>query len=100
MLELLIFIVAALFLVLLFLNLYFRIKVLKSYKILVQNQVEFESSHFFNQKKMKSEVISRYPHLEKEILTFVHHIQYSVKLASVFLFLITVFGAILMYFKN
>lgn len=100
MLELLIFIVGALFLALLFLNLYFRIKVLKSYKILVQNKVEFEASHFFNPKKMKAEIISRYPHLEKEITTFVRHIQYSIKLASVFLLLITIFGGILMYFKD
>jgi hypothetical protein len=100
MLELLILIIGGLFLVLLFLNLYFRVKVLKSYKILVQNKVDFESSHFFNDQKMKQEVLSKYPNLEKEILTFVHHIRYSIKMASIFLLLITIFGGILMYFKD
>ncbi len=99
MFELLIFIIIGLFVGMLFLNIYFRIKVLKAYKVLVQNQVEFKAMHLFNSKKMKEEVIPHYPQLETEILTFSSHIQYSIKMATVLIILITLFGAVLMYYR-
>lgn len=99
MFELLIFIIISLFVGMLFLNIYFRIKVLKAYKVLVQNQVEFKAMHLFNSKKMKEEVIPHYPQLETEILTFSSHIQYSIKMATVLIILITLFGAVLMYYR-
>ena len=47
--------IIALFVALLFLNIYFRIKVLKAHKILIKNRVEFETAHFFSKKKMEEE---------------------------------------------
>ncbi len=83
----------------LFLNLYFRIRVLKTYKKLVQNRVEFGASHLFNRKKMEEEVYPKYPHMKSDIEVFVNHIRYSVRMATVLIALITLFGAILMYFR-
>ena len=83
----------------LFLNVYFRVKVFKSYRKLVQNRVEFGASHFFNEKKMQREIYPKYPNMIEDIETFVNHIHYSIKMATVLAVLITAFGAILMYYR-
>lgn len=97
---LLISLVIGLFVAMLFLNIYFRVKVIQSYKVLVQNRVEFGAAHVFNLDKMESEVIPQHPHLRKEILAFANHLRYSIKMATVLLALITAFGAVLMYFRE
>lgn len=96
---LLISIVIGLFVAMLFLNVYFRVKVFKSYRKLVQNRVEFGTSHFFSKEKMEKEIYPRYPHMKEDIETFVNHINYSIKMATVLAALITAFGAILMYYR-
>ena len=95
---LLISLVIGLFVAMLFVNIYFRVKVMKSYKVLVQNRVEFGAGHVFSDKKMKEEILPQYPHLTVEIQTFANHLRYSIKMATVLLVLITMFGAILMYY--
>ncbi len=91
--------VIGLFVAMLFLNLYFRVKVFKVYKKLVQNRVQFEPSHVFNKEKMESEVYPKYPNHVEDIETFVNNMQRSIKMASVLAALITLFGAILMYYR-
>lgn len=83
----------------LFVNVYFRAKVLKSYKKLVQNRVEFGAAHVFNREKLKAEILPKYPKMQQDILDFVNHIHYSIKMASVLVALITAAGAVLMYFR-
>lgn len=100
MFILLISLVIGLFVAMLFLNIYFRVKVLKAYKVLVQNEVEFGAKHVFNKSKMEAEIYPKYPHLQEEIATFVNHIQYSTRMATVLITLITLFGGILMYFRE
>jgi hypothetical protein len=97
--TLLISIIIGLFVGMLFVNLYFRAKVLKSYGILVRNKVEFGAAHIFNQKKLETEIYPRYPAFRKEIDSFIRHMRYSIKMASVLIALITAFGAVLMYFR-
>ncbi|MFN3380876.1 MAG: hypothetical protein ACK41O_15570, partial [Runella zeae] len=77
----------------------FRVKVLKTYKRLVQNRVEFGAAHIFNRQKMETEILPQYPNMKQDILDFSNHIQYSVKMATVLVVLITAFGAVLMYFR-
>lgn len=100
MFVLLISIVIGLFIAMLFVNVYFRVRVLKTYKILVQNEVEFGASHIFNRQKMEEEIFPRYPQFKQEIETFVSHMRYSIRMATVLIALITLFGAILMYYRN
>lgn len=100
MFVLLISIVVGLFIAMLFLNVYFRVKVFKVYKVLVQNQVQFEASHFFDKEKMEKEVISKYPQHRGDIETFVRHMRYSISMATVLIALITLFGAVLMYYRH
>ena len=97
---LLISIVIGLFIAMLFVNIYFRVKVMKSYKILVQNRVEFGAAHIFNDKKMATEIFPKYPNQVENIKTFVNHIRYSIKMVTVLTTLITAFGAILMYYRH
>ena len=92
--------ICAIFCGMLFLNVYFRVKVFQNYKILVQNRVEFGAAHLFNKEKMESEVISKHPNLRNEIELFVNNIQYSMKMATVLTTLITLFAAVLMYFRE
>jgi hypothetical protein len=97
---LLISIVIGLFIAMLFVNLYFRAKVLRAYGVLERNKVEFGAVHLFSRKKMEAEILPRYPNLQKEILTFVDYIHKSIRMASVLVALITAFGAILMWYRN
>lgn len=95
----LIIIVIACFIAVLVLNFYFRLKVFALYKKLYQNRVEFGAAHFFNREKLEAEVLSKYPQFRKEIEEFIHKIRFSMQLATILIVLITLFGAILMYFK-
>ena len=97
---LLVSLVLGLFAAMLFLNVYFRVKVLKAYKVLVQNEVEFGTAHVFNKKKMEEEIIPKYPQVADEIKAFSRHMQYSIRMATVLIALITLFGAVLMYYRN
>lgn len=96
---LLISIVIGLFVAMLFLNVYFRAKVLKVYGVLVRNRVQFGAAHIFNRKKLEEEILPRYPQFRNEIESFIRHMRYSIRMATVLIALITAFGAILMYYR-
>ncbi len=97
--TLLIAIVIGLFVAMLFVNLYFRAKVFKVYGVLVRNKVEFGAAHIFSREKLEAEILPRYPQFKNEIETFIRHIRYSIRMATILLLLITLFGAVLMYFR-
>jgi len=99
MVGFLLFLVIGAFAAMLFLNIYFRVKVFKVYKVLVQNKVEFGAAHLFNPRKMEEEIYPKYPEMRQEIESFVRHIRYSMNMATVLLALITLFGGILMYYR-
>ncbi len=89
------FLIIGIFVALLFLNVYFRVKVFKVYKTLVQNRVEFDSSHVFNKTKLEREVLPKYPNSKADILLFIGHIKNSILIAIVLILLITLMGVIL-----
>lgn len=96
---LLITLVIAAFACILFLNFYYRVKVLKAYKVLVRNKVQFDAKDIFNNQRIE-EITNQYPKFKTEILDFMNNIRKSVQLASVLIFLITAFAAILMFVKE
>lgn len=98
--TLLITIIISLFVAVLFVNIYFRVKVLKTYKKLVKNRVDFGTTHFFDKEKLESEVLTKYPEHREDILTFVNNIRFSMKCASILIVLITAFGAVLMWYRH
>lgn len=89
------FLIIGIFVALLFLNIYFRVKVFKVYKTLVQNKVEFDSSHIFNKSKLETEILPKYPQFKSDILTFIGHIKNSISIAVILVLLITMMGVIL-----
>ncbi len=99
MYSILVSLLIGLFVALLFVNVYFRAKVLKTYGILVRHRVQFEAVHVFNRRRLEAEILPRYPHCRREIEAFVRHIHYTIRMASVLLVLITAFGAVLMYYR-
>jgi hypothetical protein len=97
---LLISIVIGIFIAMLFLNIYFRMKVFQVYGRLVRARVEFGAAHIFNSEKMATEILPKYPEQRDDILLFVRHIHYSIRMASVLTGLITLFGGILMWYRH
>lgn len=78
---------------------YFRVKVLKAYGILIRNRVQFDIQHIFNKKKLETEILPKYPEQKKEIMAFVTGIRLSITMVSVLMFVITFCGATLMFFR-
>ena len=91
--------IIGLFAAMLFVNIYFRVRVLKAYKRLVQQRVEFNVKHVLSPSKMEAEIYPQYPDQVEDIKIFVRHLLLSVRMATVLITLITLFGAVLMYYR-
>lgn len=78
---------------------YFRIRVLRAYGILVRNRIQFDIVHIFYTQRMESEILTKYPEFRSTIVDFARGIRLSVSLVPLFMVLITVFGGLLMYLK-
>ncbi len=89
------FFIIGFFLALLFLNIYFRVKVMKHYKYLVQNRIEFNAKHILDKNKMETEVLPKYPQHAHEINAFAGNIRNSVKIAAGILVLISLLGLVI-----
>ncbi len=100
MFQILVAFIIGLFVAMLFVNVYFRVKVLKSYKKLVQQRVEFGVKDILNKEKIEKEVIPKYPHAAQDIRDFTTHIRNSIKMGTVLIVLITAFGAVLMWYRH
>ena len=87
------------FIAILVLNIYFRVKVLRNYRELARNKVQFGAEHFFNKKKLEEEILPRYPQQREAILTFVNNIRFSVLCASALVVVISILAASLMFFN-
>ena len=93
--PMLVYLIIGLFVGMLFLQLYFRIKVLKIYRKLVRNEVQFETKHILNKKRMAEEVLPKYPEHKEDILLFVKEMRFSIQIATLLIVLIFVAGFIL-----
>ena len=96
----LISVVIALFLAMLFLNLYFRVKVMKAYRQLVQAEVDFSAKQIFSKKLIETELVPKYPGQAEQIRTFSRYLISSIRMGTVLLALITLFGGILMWYRE
>jgi hypothetical protein len=92
-------IIIALFLAMLFVNLYFRAKVLKAYRILVRARVDFTASQIMSERRMEEEVVPAYPEQAQAIRDFSNYLRRSIRMATVLLVLITLFGGVLMWYR-
>ncbi|MBP8240335.1 MAG: hypothetical protein KAX50_10255 [Saprospiraceae bacterium] len=95
----LIFTLMALFAAMVVLNFYFRIRVLRTYQRLARQNVRFGSAHFFNARRLENEILPLYPDAKADILNFIKYIRFSIRMATVLIVLITLLGAVLMYYR-
>jgi len=91
----LVYLVIGLFVALLFLQVYFRVKVIKIYKRLVKNKVQFETAHILSKRKMEEEILPNYPEHKEDIIKFVKEMRFSLQIASILIVLIMIAGLIL-----
>jgi len=84
---------------LVFVNIYIRVKVLRLYRKLVKNEVQFETSDLLNIERMETEIVPKYPEDANTIRQFVRHIKYSIRIAICIIILISIFGGLLMYYR-
>jgi hypothetical protein len=80
---------------LIFFNVYFRAKILKIYKTLIANKIEFGLVHILNKRRLENEVLTKYPKFINEINTFVSSIRLSFIIAVTLLLGITLIGIII-----
>lgn len=95
MTDFLVILAVGLFVAVFFLNFYFRTKILKIYKVLVNNRVEFSMAHIFNKDKMEAEVLLRYPKFRDDIIAFSIHIKRSLFIAIALVVAIIIVGFVL-----
>ncbi len=96
----LITIVIVLFLAMLFVNLYFRAKVMRAYRVLVQSEVDFSAGQILNRQRMEEEIVPAYPEQAQAIRDFSNYLGRSIRMGTVLMLLITCFGAILMWYRS
>lgn len=96
---LLLTIVGILFVAMLFVNLYFRAKVLRAYRVLVQNRVDFTAGQIFSSRRVEEEVVPSFPDQATAIRNFSVYLRRSISMTTVLLALITLFGGILMWYR-
>lgn len=97
--TLLLTIVCVLFVAMLAVNIYFRAKVLRAYRVLVQNRVDFTPGQIFSTARVEDEIVPTYPGQAESIRNFSRYLQLSIKMTTVLMALITAFGGILMWFR-
>jgi len=98
--SLLLTIVIALFVAMLAVNLYFRAKVLRAYRKLIMNRVDFTPGQIFSTARVEDEIIPAYPEQAQEIRDFSNYLRRSIQMTTVLMALITAFGGILMWYRN
>ena len=84
----------------LILNLYFRLKVMRSYRDMVKAGLEIRARDLLNKETLETKVIPANKKYETEIRTFVKYLKNGFKMTSVLLGLVVLFGYILMKTRN
>lgn len=97
--TLLLTIVIILFIAMLGVNLYFRAKVLRAYRILLMNKVDFTPGQIFSPLRVEDEIIPAYPEQADAIRNFSNYLRRSISMTTVLMALITAFGGILMWYR-
>lgn len=82
------------------LHFYLRITVFKAYRVLSENQVVFDSKHLFSKKRMREEIVPKYPRFEKEINKFQKNFHFSLLLGTILLVVIMILGTYLLFWAR
>ena len=94
------YLIIALFIILLGVNIYFRIKVLKTLRILRKYNIEFDRQLVSDTQRLNALIKNSPEGSRQAISDFASYIKKSMALAIVLILLITLFGAVLMYYRK
>lgn len=75
-------------------NIYFRAKVMKAYKYLIQNDIKFSAMDMLSKSKLEGVVLPKYPKHQSQILNFAHLMKKSLLLSAGVIVLILAIGLI------
>ena len=70
---------------------------LKSYNKLNRAGIAFDAKHVFNRQLLEAEILPKYPEHRAEILAFCTHLSLTIRMVTVLVALITLFGGVLLY---
>jgi hypothetical protein len=87
-------ILACLFAGFFILNMYFRIKVFRHYRILMTNKIEFGTAEIFSDVRMQA-VIDKHPQQKDAIRRFCMNMRFTMWMATVFVILVIILGFVL-----
>ncbi len=96
----LMYLIIFLFVLMLFVNIYFRLKVLRAFRVLRDSRIQFDSALVFQKERLEHEVISRHPAHAQYIRDFAHYLRRSISMAIILIALITLMGGLLMYYRK
>lgn len=88
------------FALLLIANVFFRIKTFRTFKKLAENNVSFGKEHIFNRQRLEEEIINKHPEHKDLILSHVNSMKLSMNISSLCVVVLTICGAVLMYYRN
>lgn len=91
------YLLISMFVGLFIINIYFRAKVMKAYKYLIQNNIEFSALDVFSKSKMENELLPKYPKHHNEIKLFVSLMKKSLLLSLGVIVLIITIGLVATY---
>jgi hypothetical protein len=93
-------VIIVLFIAILFVNIYFRLKVIKAYRKLKDYKINFDTSALFDQSQLNKIMQSNPPDIRQSIADFSRNMKYSISMVITLIVLITLFGAVLMYYRQ
>ena len=94
------YVIITLFVMMLFVNIYFRVKVLKTLKILRSYNIHFDRQLVSDETRLKTLIMNSPAESRQAIADFVGYIKKSMTMAILLIVLITLFGAVLMYYRK
>jgi hypothetical protein len=77
------------------LNVYFRLRIFRHYRVLIDNRVEFGTAEIFSEAKMEK-VIARHPDLKDAITKFCRNMRFTMWMATVFVILVIILWFVLL----
>ena len=77
------------------LNVYFRLRIFKHYRVLIQHRIEFGTAEIFSDEKMRG-VIARHPMQRDAITKFCMNMRLTMWMATVFVILVIILGFVLL----
>ena len=88
------------FAALLVFNIYFRLKSFRTFKKLAENNIYFTRDHVFDPQRLENEILGKHPDHRELILSHVKSMKTSMLISTLCVFVLTLCGAILMYYRQ